>query len=59
MDGQILETMYAWPEDAEDEKPMRVLNRTSVAVDEVSYINGKNHVPAGLSGAAEDISTGL
>ncbi|GAU91838.1 hypothetical protein RvY_04017 [Ramazzottius varieornatus] len=39
MDGQILESMYAWPEDDNEEAPMRMLKKTSVNVDEVSYIN--------------------
>ena len=38
--GQILESMYAWPEDQNEETPMRLLKKTSVNVDEVSYING-------------------
>lgn len=39
LDGQITETMYAWPEQDEYEEPMRVLKRTPVKVDDVTYIN--------------------
>jgi cysteine dioxygenase len=40
LDGQITETLYAWPAKENDEEPMHVLKKTTVAMDDVTYING-------------------
>jgi len=41
LDGQIMETMYAWPdsESETEELPMKIISKTSVNRDEVTYIN--------------------
>ncbi|XP_055334048.1 leucine-rich repeat-containing protein 58-like [Paramacrobiotus metropolitanus] len=39
LDGQVMETMYQWPDSEDDEQPMRVFKKGSLFTNEVTYIN--------------------
>lgn len=44
LDGCLTETRYAWPQTDEDgeEKPLQVIGKSPLKLNEVCYINGKN-----------------
>ena len=40
MEGDLKETLFAWPESGEEEKPLEVKNINNYKKDEVTYISG-------------------